>query len=178
MKLNSKNVCNDELCIDDIAGRSLILLNIDELDQDGNIRESRIRQYMLQTVSSDNWKKQLATDAIDTCIASGNRSVSRKDENGVEQCNPAAMDFLYCTWAETQLNCPSKHRIAGMSIILTLDEAVIHFIEADVRRHDANRNLESPLFVFLSKKSGVSPNYKWQSLITPHTRHQHQHFIR
>ncbi|CAG2056966.1 unnamed protein product, partial [Timema podura] len=50
---------------------------------------------------------------------------------------------------------------------LILDEAVIHFIEADVRRHDANRNLESPLFVFLSKKSGVSPNYKWRSLITP-----------
>ncbi|CAG2064297.1 unnamed protein product [Timema podura] len=83
------------------------------MDQDGNIRESRMRQYMLQTVSSDNWKKQLATDAIDTCIASGNRSVSRKDENGVEQCNPAAMDFLYCTWAETQLNCPSKYRLAG-----------------------------------------------------------------
>nr|CAD7431598.1 unnamed protein product [Timema monikensis] len=136
------------ICIKQCVG-----IQLDILGQDGNIRESRMRQYMLQTVSSDNWKKQLATDAIDTCIASGNRSVSRKDENGVEQCNPAAMDFLYCTWAETQL---VELPIQTTPSSLTLDQAVIHFIEADVRRHDANRNLESPLFVFLSRKSGGS----------------------
>ncbi|KAJ8927515.1 hypothetical protein NQ314_020012 [Rhamnusium bicolor] len=86
----------------------LIIIDIFQLDSDGNPKEEEFSTFVKETFSAESWLTSLQDKVISTCLDEAKNATANRDASDSESCNPAGAMMAHCLFREIQLNCPAE----------------------------------------------------------------------